>query len=116
MPWQFFRFPAVDVQNLLPIYYKSIIKNVNITVKNSMDTIIFDQMCQCFFRIACVDSYNFNIFIQNRLTKHHSSNRSEEHTSELQSRFELVCRLLLEKKNHKLVHHPVIKSTINKKN
>src|SRR5438105_2944636 len=28
--------------------------------------------------------------------------RSEEHTSELQSRVELVCRLLLEKKNH---HH-----------
>src|SRR5699024_11873948 len=30
---------------------------------------------------------------------HHlnSSDRSEEHTSELQSRFDLVCRLLLEK-------------------
>src|SRR5699024_12760967 len=27
--------------------------------------------------------------------------RSEEHTSELQSRFDLVCRLLLEKKNEK---------------
>src|SRR5690606_40791309 len=27
--------------------------------------------------------------------------RSEEHTSELQSRENLVCRLLLEKKNHK---------------
>src|SRR5437868_10203832 len=26
--------------------------------------------------------------------------RSEEHTSELQSRFDLVCRLLLEKKNN----------------
>src|SRR2546422_3307012 len=26
--------------------------------------------------------------------------RSEEHTSELQSRLHLVCRLLLEKKNH----------------
>src|SRR5437660_7641887 len=26
--------------------------------------------------------------------------RSEEHTSELQSRGQLVCRLLLEKKNH----------------
>src|SRR5207249_7784577 len=26
--------------------------------------------------------------------------RSEEHTSELQSRFDLVCRLLLEKKTH----------------
>src|SRR6266513_816271 len=28
-----------------------------------------------------------------------TSHRSEEHTSELQSRFDLVCRLLLEKKN-----------------
>src|SRR5689334_24036821 len=28
-----------------------------------------------------------------------SSRRSEEHTSELQSQFHLVCRLLLEKKN-----------------
>src|SRR2546430_13051182 len=27
-------------------------------------------------------------------------NRSEEHTSELQSQSNLVCRLLLEKKNH----------------
>src|SRR5436305_1926081 len=30
---------------------------------------------------------------------HFSANRSEEHTSELQSRPHLVCRLLLEKKN-----------------
>src|SRR5207249_10012516 len=29
-----------------------------------------------------------------------SRSRSEEHTSELQSRFDLVCRLLLEKKNN----------------
>src|SRR2546429_2168585 len=29
-----------------------------------------------------------------------SSNRSEEHTSELQSRLHLVCRLLLEKKKN----------------
>src|SRR5699024_12077549 len=28
----------------------------------------------------------------------HDTTRSEEHTSELQSRFDLVCRLLLEKK------------------
>src|SRR5437868_7247819 len=28
------------------------------------------------------------------------ASRSEEHTSELQSRFDLVCRLLLEKKNN----------------
>src|SRR5207249_9896815 len=30
--------------------------------------------------------------------------RSEEHTSELQSRFDLVCRLLLEKKNTRSEH------------
>src|SRR5699024_11239803 len=29
-----------------------------------------------------------------------ATSRSEEHTSELQSRFDLVCRLLLEKKNN----------------
>src|SRR5699024_6450136 len=33
--------------------------------------------------------------------RYHLGERSEEHTSELQSRFDLVCRLLLEKKKHK---------------
>src|SRR5699024_11315608 len=36
-----------------------------------------------------------------------SSLRSEEHTSELQSRFDLVCRLLLEKKNQILRNRAV---------
>src|SRR3989442_2201905 len=34
-----------------------------------------------------------------------STNRSEEHTSELQSRPHLVCRLLLEKKKNKHRNH-----------
>src|SRR5256884_7295939 len=34
----------------------------------------------------------------------HLSPRSEEHTSELQSRLHLVCRLLLEKKKNSLVY------------
>src|SRR5256884_1068144 len=34
-----------------------------------------------------------------------SSTRSEEHTSELQSRLHLVCRLLLEKKNRAKHRH-----------
>src|SRR2546427_12711934 len=33
------------------------------------------------------------------------SNRSEEHTSELQSQSNLVCRLLLEKKKKKMQQH-----------
>src|SRR5690625_5721351 len=35
--------------------------------------------------------------------------RSEEHTSELQSRGHLVCRLLLEKKNHIHTCHELVK-------
>src|SRR3712207_8808975 len=35
----------------------------------------------------------------------HCSWRSEEHTSELQSRQYLVCRLLLEKKKNKVMSH-----------
>src|SRR5689334_23532206 len=38
--------------------------------------------------------------------------RSEEHTSELQSQFHLVCRLLLEKKKNKNVYTSI--STMNK--
>src|SRR5437868_12643211 len=47
--------------------------------------------------------------------------RSEEHTSELQSRFDLVCRLLLEKKNNKTIiskpimeYHPNYRSVFTK--
>src|SRR2546430_7293053 len=37
-----------------------------------------------------------------RARAQHSHSRSEEHTSELQSQSNLVCRLLLEKKKHRL--------------
>src|SRR5438034_5418617 len=39
-----------------------------------------------------------------------ASSRSEEHTSELQSHSDLVCRLLLEKKKHK-THKPQSEQT-----
>src|SRR5699024_11236680 len=39
--------------------------------------------------------------------------RSEEHTSELQSRFDLVCRLLLEKKKMNIIQHNINKFTKN---
>src|SRR5699024_11425116 len=40
----------------------------------------------------------------------HSQERSEEHTSELQSRFDLVCRLLLEKKKQTEQQHSSIQA------
>src|SRR5256885_3918178 len=42
-----------------------------------------------------------------------SSLRSEEHTSELQSPCNLVCRLLLEKKNHETVNSHAVWLTSN---
>src|SRR2546422_2782032 len=41
----------------------------------------------------------------------HEDGRSEEHTSELQSRLHLVCRLLLEKKKKKTIYATVQDAT-----
>src|SRR5207249_6190889 len=46
-----------------------------------------------------------------RYDRLHKRLRSEEHTSELQSRFDLVCRLLLEKKKKSIKNFPVNKKT-----
>ena len=43
-----------------------------------------------------------------------ANSRSEEHTSELQSRFDLVCHLLLEKKNKKKKRKKKIRIKIKK--
>src|SRR3712207_7950186 len=42
-----------------------------------------------------------------KLTRDRGGRRSEEHTSELQSRQYLVCRLLLEKKKKHYDHHTI---------
>src|SRR2546422_7987252 len=39
--------------------------------------------------------------------------RSEEHTSELQSRLHLVCRLLLEKKKNRYIMHHICKTSLS---
>src|SRR3989442_8837067 len=46
-----------------------------------------------------------------RVPGHHSA-RSEEHTSELQSRPHLVCRLLLEKKKKYFIHRKLPASQV----
>src|SRR2546429_2234099 len=53
-------------------------------------------------RPSCAGSrarFQFCRIGSNSAAQHARRNRSEEHTSELQSRLHLVCRLLLEKKN-----------------
>src|SRR5690349_24069014 len=53
-----------------------------------------------FFRLAFGAGGGFGEEIDTREAKVALEGRSEEHTSELQSRRDLVCRLLLEKKKN----------------
>src|SRR5690606_42096000 len=53
-------------------------------------------IAQASIRTPLADHVNFQILAHTAI----GQNRSEEHTSELQSRENLVCRLLLEKKKH----------------
>src|SRR2546422_7703110 len=57
-----------------------------------------DQQCPTGRRVEVADSTAQE---QDQATADRRRNRSEEHTSELQSRLHLVCRLLLEKKKKK---------------
>src|SRR5438105_11837765 len=49
-------------------------------------------------RVVLTDTESYYL---GRLRQRFADRRSEEHTSELQSRVDLVCRLLLEKKKNK---------------
>src|SRR5699024_12735083 len=64
------------------------------TKKRRLISRLKNQFASAAFCVATMDS------IPPRASANKvSSSRSEEHTSELQSRFDLVCRLLLEKKH-----------------
>src|SRR2546429_5781438 len=45
-------------------------------------------------------AWSLTFMVDGKKRVEHKCQRSEEHTSELHSRLHLVCRLLLEKKNH----------------
>src|SRR5699024_12732398 len=79
------------------------VKNVNdltdlkgmrvlITLKKNADTKLNTELLYKYTALESKYSVNINVLADDKLK------RSEEHTSELQSRFDIVCRLLLEKK------------------
>src|SRR5260221_6831357 len=48
---------------------------------------------------------NTVVIVREGAVRGESLARSEEHTSELQSHSDLVCRLLLVRKNYDIIHH-----------
>src|SRR5690625_5014476 len=85
-----------EVQNPAILKDKKWIPDISEVFKQGFDTFGFiNNYCQ---QNPEISNNELNEILQ-KLT---SIRRSEEHTSELQSRGHLVCRLLLEKKNNKL--------------
>src|SRR5699024_12189420 len=96
--------------------YQKILKQRNYLLKQirrqeSMDFTMLDVLTEQLIHHATIILKKRFIFLEqlsswakdihsqiSRQLEHLSIQRSEEHTSELQSRFDLVCRLLLEKK------------------
>src|SRR5690606_41756170 len=66
-------------------------------IRNKKATFILSFVLNCSSNFSCT----FSTFLILLLSYQSSNDRSEEHTSELQSRENLVCRLLLEKKKKK---------------
>src|SRR3712207_7000286 len=59
-----------------------------------------DDITAAFRRNPALPNLLLDDYFRNGVAERQAAWRSEEHTSELQSRQYLVCRLLLEKKKH----------------
>src|SRR3989449_3345777 len=58
----------------------------------------FEILCGVILGLTCLKLFQISFFGITKSGTASGTSRSEEHTSELQSRLHLVCRLLLEKK------------------
>src|SRR2546430_7712298 len=66
------------------------------TLFRSLDELLTDERLRASIAVGWLDGERA---VQEHVAPAFSLERSEEHTSELQSQSNLVCRLLLEKKN-----------------
>src|SRR5699024_11717488 len=87
-----------------PLFRSLLALNLDISrVRNLRDAQLFSNLRTnlCGIAVDCLTAAEYNVFcVYANLLNSSSQNRSEEHTSELQSRSDLVCRLPLAKKNH----------------
>src|SRR3712207_8543280 len=71
---------------------------------------VLAHMCPIYAALAAPLARALGVPVLLWYTHPHASARSEEHTSELQSRQYLVCRLLLEKKTKITISHTIHRS------
>src|SRR2546422_5852150 len=81
--------------------------------RSSLMTALVDTYCGCSMaesaeNLAAQYGISRRACDEYALRSQRAAERSEEHTSELQSRLHLVCRLLLEKKKIVATHHHAV--------
>src|SRR5699024_11940952 len=93
------RTHTLSLHDALPIYYQPAGLYGIVTFHHS-DRCIHESQSILGCNDLCQILVCFSVECISQPFKHYRINdfRSEEHTSELQSRFDIVCRLLLEKK------------------
>src|SRR3989304_3810119 len=90
-----------ELVNSLGMQYINIPVNWNTPTKEGLDKFMdaMDEHKDLKILVHCEANFRASAFVS--MYRILREDRSEEHTSELQSRLHLVCRLLLEKKNKK---------------
>src|SRR5690625_1120989 len=91
-----------NTSNAVMFYNKDMFEEAGLDPENPPST--FSEVQEAAEALSDDDTYGFTMatigwFVE-QLLANQGALRSEEHTSELQSRGHLVCRLLLEKKKH----------------
>src|SRR5690554_7626408 len=97
------RFSVIFVNILFPVMIVSILltgHGVDMIIGSIVFALIIVMTNIVFIYLQ--DLWYFTYYDEKQIVQKWFKKRSEEHTSELQSRPHLVCRLLLEKKKHKL--------------
>src|SRR5699024_12021796 len=104
-------------KNILNLTWLILVKNLNVRRKNSLILKlklvvrllrILKPKPMSFIKVVAINQNSLNAKKKNRKKRKknvvETTLRSEEHTSELQSRFDIVCRLLLVKKLYSIVY------------
>src|SRR5207249_11350372 len=93
---------SLSLHDALPIYRRFIyVERLGVAMPIEKSELLQGTLDMLILKIVAlgpVHGYGISQRIR-QISKEILQVRSEEHTSELQSRFDLVCRLLLEKKN-----------------
>src|SRR2546422_5944126 len=81
--------------------YTTLFRSLRLANERGIESVAFPSISTGAYRYPIAQAAKTAVETVREELSHTTSVRSEEHTSELQSRLHLVCRLLLEKKKNK---------------